>query len=105
MLWCRAGLRTRPFLFFFLVGIQYSFCMSPTVLRVAGFRFFFFSREEQRIHVHVSTTSGEAKFWLEPAVQIAQNHGLSMIELNQACKIIEDHYDEICSTWHKHFGS
>jgi len=104
MLWCRAGLRTRPFLFGNCACFQYSLYMSPTVLRLAGFRFFFFSREEERMHVHVSSTSGEAKFWLEPAVQIAQNHGLSMIELNQACKIIEDHYDEICSTWHRHFG-
>ena len=27
--------------------------MSPTVFRAKGFRFFFFSREEPRMHVHV----------------------------------------------------
>jgi len=35
--------------------------MSPTVLRIGGFRFFFFSREESRMHVHVSHADGEAK--------------------------------------------
>ena len=40
--------------------------MSPTVLRSAGFRLFFFSREEARMHVHVQHADGEAKFWLEP---------------------------------------
>src|SRR2546422_3979017 len=32
------------------------------------FRFFFFSKEERRKHVHVSCGDGEAKFWLEPAI-------------------------------------
>ncbi|NJN37011.1 MAG: DUF4160 domain-containing protein [Nitrospiraceae bacterium] len=31
----------------------------------AGFRFYFFSREEARMHVHVYCDRGEAKFWLE----------------------------------------
>jgi hypothetical protein len=37
-------------------------CLSPTVFRDGEFRFFFFSREESRIHVHVSRSDGEAKF-------------------------------------------
>ena len=36
----------------------------PTVLKVESYRFFFFSREETRIHIHVSCSDGEAKFWL-----------------------------------------
>jgi hypothetical protein len=40
--------------------------MSPTILREKGYRFFFFSREESRIHVHITCPEGEAKFWLEP---------------------------------------
>jgi hypothetical protein len=58
--------------------------MSPTVFREAGFRFYFFSREEPRMHIHVQSSNGEAKFWLEPDIQIAQNQGLSMKELNEA---------------------
>ncbi|WP_211307542.1 DUF4160 domain-containing protein [Polynucleobacter rarus] len=36
------------------------------IFKENGFRFFFFSREESRIHVHVSHADGEAKFWLTP---------------------------------------
>ena len=39
--------------------------MSPTVFKEKGYRFFFFSREELRMHIHVSSHDGEAKFWLE----------------------------------------
>jgi hypothetical protein len=41
--------------------------MSPTVLREKGYRFFFFSKEEPRCHIHVEARGGEAKFWLEPS--------------------------------------
>ena len=51
--------------------------MSPTVFRYKGYRFFFFSREETRMHIHVTSSEGEAKFWLEPTVALCENHGLS----------------------------
>jgi len=35
--------------------------MSPTVFKEKGYRFFFFSREESRMHVHVVSGEGEAK--------------------------------------------
>ncbi|WP_445371792.1 DUF4160 domain-containing protein [Methylomonas sp. HW2-6] len=40
--------------------------MSPTVFKEAGFRFYFFSREEPRMHVHVQAQNGEAKFLVGP---------------------------------------
>ena len=78
--------------------------MSPTVLRVRGYRFYFFSREEPRPHVHVQHASGEAKFWLEPQVELAADYGLGSIRINTARKIIEEHVDDIRSAWATHFG-
>jgi len=46
--------------------------MSPTVFREKGYRFFFFSREESRMHVHVVSGDGEAKFWLEPDLELSK---------------------------------
>jgi hypothetical protein len=57
--------------------------MSPTVLRVKRYRFFFFSREEERAHVHVTCPDGEAKFWLEPIVALHQSFGLSTKQLRE----------------------
>jgi hypothetical protein len=79
--------------------------MSPTVFREGGFRFYFFSREEPRIHVHVHGQNGEAKFWLEPQIELAQNYGLSQKELSEALRLIKEHKHDIRSAWHKHFGS
>ena len=79
--------------------------MSPTVFRKSGFRFYFFSREETRIHIHVHHASGEAKFWLEPNVVLAQNFGLSPSRLARAIQLIGEHEDEIRRAWEAHFGS
>jgi hypothetical protein len=78
--------------------------MSPTVFREGGFRFYFFSREEPRPHIHVYRTNGEAKFWLEPGVELAKNHGLTDRQLNIAIRLIREHKDEIDIAWKKHFG-
>ena len=77
--------------------------MSPTVFRHKGHRFFFFSREEERMHIHVSSVEGEAKFWLEPSVSLAKNYGLSQEDIRGIQKIIEEKKDEIKDGWKKHF--
>jgi len=61
--------------------------VSPTVLRVGRLRFYFFSREEPRMHVHVDAPEGEAKLWLEPSLEVAGNHGLSERDLRAAVAI------------------
>ncbi len=79
--------------------------MSPTVFREAGFRFYFFSREEIRMHVHVQCADGEAKFWLEPTVAVAQNACLDARQIRSAQALVEAHVDEIRRAWQRHFGS
>ncbi|MCP4976086.1 MAG: DUF4160 domain-containing protein [Maribacter sp.] len=49
--------------------------MSPTVFKEGKYRFHFFSKEEQRIHIHVVSPDGEAKFWLEPTISLANYYG------------------------------
>ena len=79
--------------------------MSPTVLRKDGYRFFFFSREEPRRHIHVSCGDGEAKWWLDPAIDLAYNHRLSAKQLRETEVIIREHLSEIVNAWQRHFGS
>ena len=78
--------------------------MSPTIHREGGYRFFFFSREESRPHVHVYSADGEAKLGLEPKLELAKNYRLTKIQLNAVEAIIEEHYDEFKTAWNSHFG-
>ena len=79
--------------------------MSPTVFKANGYRFFFFSREEPRMHVHVSSSEGEAKFWLEPIIALASHYKLNPRELKKIQSIVEERSDEIKQAWKKHFPS
>ena len=79
--------------------------MSPTIFRDGSFRFFFFSREESRMHVHVSHPDGEAKFWLTPELALATSAGLSSKQINEAEKLVRNHSEEIANAWHNHFPS
>nr|VFJ63586.1 MAG: protein of unknown function (DUF4160) [Candidatus Kentron sp. DK] len=78
--------------------------MSPMVFKEKGIRYFFFSKEESRMHIHVASGDGEAKFWLEPEIELARNHHYSRKQLKEIESSIEDHYDEFIDAWKRHFG-
>jgi hypothetical protein len=49
----------------------------PTVLRIGPFRIHFYSDERaEPAHIHVRSSEGECKFWLDPIV-LAKNRGLA----------------------------
>lgn len=77
--------------------------MSPSVYREKGFRFYFFSREEPRMHIHVVGVSGEAKFWIEPEITLAKSYNLSVTTLSQLEQSVREHEHEIRAAWIKHF--
>jgi hypothetical protein len=56
------------------------------------------------MHVHVHHTEGEAKFWLEPEIALAQNHGLSRRRITAALALVRRHEDELRRAWEDHFG-
>ena len=78
--------------------------MSPTVFKHGPFRFYFFSREEPRMHVHVYSSDGEAKFWLEPEIELATSYGMPERQIRAALRLVKEHADEIRNAWQSHFG-
>jgi hypothetical protein len=77
--------------------------MSPTVFRHKGYRFYFFSREETRMHIHASSSKGEGKFWIEPEIELSVNAGLTKRDISNIIEIIREKKDEIVDSWKKHF--
>lgn len=62
----------------------------PTVLRVKGYRFFFFSLEgEEPPHIHVEQAERYAKLWLKP-VSIARAKGFRSSELTDILQIVQN---------------
>jgi len=78
--------------------------VSPTVFSDGALRFFFFSLEETRRYIHVSSPAGEAKFWLEPEIELARSYGLAEHDLTRARKLIVEREHVIRAAWAEHFG-
>jgi hypothetical protein len=47
------------------------------------------------MHVHVQASNGEAKFWLEPRIELAQNYGLNTRQVNKLLRT----YPRIVGDW------
>jgi len=76
----------------------------PTVLRVSGFRFFFYSLEgSEPAHIHVEHGDKVAKFWLEP-VSVAESHGFRSHELNRLRAMVIENREKFLETWNGYFG-
>ena len=78
--------------------------MSPTIFRYKNWRFFFFANEEPRMHVHVISPDGEAKFWIEPVVALAMSKNFSKRDLLEIQKTVEKKQDEIKEAWQTFFS-
>ena len=76
----------------------------PTVARIGGFRFFFYSNEgSEAPHVHVQHERKIAKFWLEP-VSLAASGRFSAVELRSIERIVGDNQGRFLEVWNEFFG-
>ncbi len=74
-----------------MVTVAYTFADMPTVLRVFGFRFHFYSDEgNEPPHIHVESGDGECKFWLSPVV-LARNHGMTAADIRKVERLVYEH--------------
>lgn len=76
----------------------------PTVLRINGYRFFFFSLEgNEPAHIHVEKSDSYAKFWLQP-VTLARSVGFRSHELREIHGIIEANVELFQERWDEYFA-
>jgi len=77
----------------------------PTVLRYKGFRFFFYSLEnDEPAHIHIEKGDCAAKFWLR-TVQLASNYRFRSHELTVLSKLVKEHRELFLEKWDEHFSS
>jgi Domain of unknown function (DUF4160) len=76
----------------------------PVLLRVRGFRFFFYSLENREPpHIHVAHAGRYAKFWLEP-VSLASVRGFRDHELTVIERIVAKYREQFLEKWNEHFS-
>ena len=78
--------------------------MSPKFKEINGFVFKIYSNEESRIHIHIVKAENEAKYWLEPDPELAENFGFSSKELSFIEKILKENGDDFKIKFARHTG-
>ncbi len=73
----------------------------PVVLRVKGYRFWFYGADlDEPPHVHVGKAGQEAKYWLEP-ISLARSRGFTQTDLYEIERIIADFRIDLVQAWEK----
>jgi hypothetical protein len=71
----------------------------PVVLRVRGYRFWFYEADlREPPHVHVGKGEQEAKFWLDP-VAMERAGRFRRHELGEIERIVVEHRDALMAEW------
>jgi len=78
--------------------------MSPVFKRESEYTFKVYSNEEDRMHIHVLHGKNEAKYWLEPQIELAWNDGIAEERLSKIKKIIENNADRFKEQYKEHVG-
>lgn len=78
--------------------------MSPTFRKEDGYNFKIYSNEEERKHIHVIKAEYEAKFWLEPTIELAENYGFSSKDLKKITQLLQQYGDEFKQRFTEHIG-
>lgn len=73
----------------------------PTALRLGPYRFYFYSYDCGELrHMHVDREHRSAKFWLDPDVTLATNHGYGRQELRRTMRahleVLRHEWDAFC---------
>lgn len=75
----------------------------PTIFKLFGFAYLFYSNDHEPLHVHVVKGKQKARFSVFP-VQLIENNGLSKSELKVAEAVIEENQEIIAEHWNKFFN-
>jgi len=81
------------------------FTRMPTILRINGFRFFFYSNEnDEPAHIHIEKGDAEGKVWLEPIMEGVYFRGFTNGEQNEIMDIIKANLKNFIIKWYEHFS-
>ena len=75
----------------------------PTVLNIAGCRFFFYSNEHLPKHIHVEYNEGVAKFSLEN-LELIKSKGLNASEISRMRKLVIENQAILLEKWNEYFN-
>lgn len=76
----------------------------PTILRINGYRFFFFSLENNEPpHIHIERDDRVAKYWLDN-MELASSYGFKSYELTELRSLVIANKKLFLEKWYEFFS-
>ena len=76
----------------------------PTVLFINGFKFRFYSNEnDEPVHVHISKGGGNAKIWIEPIVVECYAYGFTKPQRAMILNLVKENAILLKQKWNEYF--
>ncbi|QMU63832.1 MAG: DUF4160 domain-containing protein [Flavobacteriaceae bacterium] len=77
----------------------------PTILRIKGYRFFFYTNEHLPIHIHVEKDNKTSKFNLEPILKLVYSRRFKASEISEIRKLVTENKKLLIKKWNEYFNN
>ena len=74
----------------------------PTIFKIDGYRFFFFSDEHNPEHIHIEKGDTYARIELSN-LKVTDSYNLNSKELKKLLKIVETNHEKLQGAWDEYF--
>ena len=74
----------------------------PTIFKIDGYRFFFFSDEHNPEHIHIEKADSYARVELDN-LKVTDSFNLNSKELKKLLKLVKENKDKLQGAWNEHF--
>ena len=74
----------------------------PTILRLDGYRFFFFSDEHMPEHIHVEKADSYARIELL-SLKVTDSYNITSKELKKIVELVRENRIKLEEGWNEHF--
>jgi len=74
----------------------------PTVLRINGYRFFFFSDEHMPQHIHIEKADSYVRIVLD-TLEVTDSYKISKKEIGKLVKLVEENQEVLKGAWNEYF--
>ncbi len=74
----------------------------PTIFKIDGYRFFFFSDEHTPEHIHIEKADAYARIEIDN-LKVTDSYNLNSKELKKLLKLVEENKDKLRGAWNEYF--
>ena len=74
----------------------------PTIFKIDGYRFFFFSDEHTPVHIHIEKADSYARIEID-SLKVTDSYNLNSKELKKLLSLVKENKSKLQGAWNDYF--